>query len=323
MSNIPVTLSEIRRARRRIAGIAYRTPLYFSPRLSDLMGAQVYLKLESYQPIRVFKIRGAANKILSLSVDEQRRGFVAASSGNHGLAVSCVAERIGTAATIVVPTTAVEEKVRAIEEYGAKVEKYGRFHDERMSRAIEIQRTTGAVFIHPFDDPDIIAGQGTIGLEIIEDLPDVSTIIVPIGGGGLISGISIAIKGLRPSAKMIGVEPERASSMYQSIKTGKSVRLTDTTSIADGLATREPGTYTLEITKQNVNDILLVSEAQIERAVFTCMKECHLVVEPSAAAVIAALTDVYRPNVGEKIVLVLSGGNISLKALANILSKFS
>jgi threonine dehydratase len=323
MSSVPITLGAIQRARERIAGIVYRTPLYFSPRLSDLMRAQVYLKLEPYQPIHVFKIRGATNKILNLSLAEQRRGFIAASSGNHGLAVSYVAHRIGTTATIVVPTTAVEEKVRAIEEYGAKVEKYGRFHDERMSRAMEIQRTTHAIFIHPFDDPDIIAGQGTIGLEIAEDLPDVNTIIVPIGGGGLISGISIAIKSLKPSAKMIGVEPERASSMYESIKTGKCVRLTDTTSIADGLATREPGKFTLEITKQNVDDILLVSESQIEKAVFTAIKECHLVVEPSAAAVIAALTDVYHPKVGEKVVLVLSGGNISFKTLGGILSKFS
>jgi len=323
MSNIPVTLAAIQRARARISGIAYKTPLYFSPRLSDLTGAQVYLKLESFQPIRVFKIRGASNKILNLSFAERRRGFVTASSGNHGLAVSYVAKRLATTATIVVPITAVEEKVRAIEEYGAKVEKYGRFHDERMSRAIEIQRTTGAVFVHPFDDPDIIAGQGTIGLEIIEDLPDVNTVFVPIGGGGLISGISIAIKSLRPTAKVIGVEPERASSMYQSIKTGKPTRLTDTTSIADGLATREPGTYTFEIARKNVDDILLVNEAQIERAVFTAMKDCHIVVEPSAGAVFAALTDVYHPKGGEKIVLVVSGGNISLRVLGTILSKFS
>jgi threonine dehydratase len=203
------------------------------------------------------------------------------------------------------------------------VEKYGRFHDERLSRALEIQKTTGAVFIHPFEDPDIIAGQGTIGLEIIEDLPDVNTVIVPIGGGGLISGISIAIKSLKPAAKMIGVEPERASSMYQSMKNGKITRLTDTTSIADGLATREPGPLTFETAKRNVDNILLVSEAQIEKGVFTAIKECHTIVEPSAAAVFAALTDAYRPKTAEKIVLVVSGGNISLKILGAILSKYS
>jgi threonine dehydratase len=322
MSNLPVTLGAIQKARVRILNIAYRTPLYFSPRLSALTGAYVYLKLESYQPIHVFKIRGAANKILKLSTNDRSRGFVAASSGNHGIAVSYVAKRLGTTATVVVPTTAVEEKVKGMEEYGAKVERYGRFHDERLNRALEIQKTTGAVFIHPFEDPDIIAGQGTIGLEIIEDLPDVNTVIVPIGGGGLISGISTAIKSLKPAANMIGVEPERASSMYQSIRNGKITRLTDTTSIADGLATREPGPLTFETAKRNVDNILLVSEAQIEKGVFTAINECHTIVEPSAAAVFAALADAYRPKAGEKIVLVVSGGNISLKILGEILSKY-
>lgn len=234
-----------------------------------------------------------------------------------------MAKQLGTTSTVVVPTTAVEEKIRAIEDYGAKVEKYGRFHDERMGRAMEIQRTSGAMFIHPFDDPDIIAGQGTIGLEIIEDLPDVNTVIAPIGGGGLISGLCVAIKSLRPTARVVGVEPEAASSMYQSIKVGKRIRLEDTTSIADGLATREPGTYTFEIVRKNVDVILLVSESQIEQAVFTALKDCHLLVEPSAGAVFAALTYKYQPRLGEKIVLVVSGANASLRVVQEILSKFA
>jgi threonine dehydratase len=178
------------------------------------------------------------------------------------------------------------------------------------------------VLIHPFDDPDVIAGQGTIGLEICEDLPDVNAVIVPIGGGGLISGISTAIKSLRPAAKMLGVEPEKASSMYESIKSGKITHLPDTTSIADGLATREPGLLTFDIVKKNVDEILLVSEEQIERAVFTAMKECHLVIEPSAAAAIAGLIEKVQVRTGEKIVVVVSGGNVSLQTLSNILSKY-
>mgnify|MGYP001100758540 CR=1 FL=1 len=323
MSSLPVTLSMIQEARRRIVNIAHRTPLYFSPRLSALTNAKVYLKLECYQPIRVFKIRGATNKILRLSAEEHKRGFVAASSGNHGLAVSYVANLVGASATIVVPTTAVQEKIGAIEEYGAKVVKHGLFHDERMSKALEIQRATGAVFIHPFDDPDVMAGQGTIGLEVCEDLPDVETAIVPIGGGGLISGISTAIKGLRPATRVVGVEPEKASSMFQSIKNGKIIRLVDTTSIAEGLAAREPGVNTFEVVKRNVDEILLVSEEQIEKAMFTVMKECHLVIEPSAAAAFAALIWKYHPKVGERIVVVVSGGNVSLKFLGMILSKYS
>jgi threonine dehydratase len=322
MNSLPVTLSTIQDAKVRIANVAYRTPLYFSPRLSQLTNANVYLKLECYQPIRVFKIRGATNKILRLPAHERARGLVAASSGNHGLAVSYLAQRFRTEATIVVPTNAVEEKVKAIQEYGAKVVKHGLFHDERFNKAVEIQKSTGAVLIPPFDDSDIIAGQGTIGLEICEDLPDVNTVMVPIGGGGLISGISIAIKSLKPAAKVIGIEPEKASSMYQSIKNGKITRLLDTTSIADGLATREPGALTFEIAKRNVDEILLVSEEQIERAVFTVMQECHLIIEPSAAAAFAGLLEKAQVRAGENVVVVVSGGNVSLQALSRILSKY-
>lgn len=322
MSSPQVTLSAIQEAKDRIVNVAYRTPLYYSPRLSALTKANVYLKLESYQPIRVFKIRGAANKILKLNPDERKRGLIAASSGNHGLAVSYLAKMTGTHATIVVPTNAVQEKVKAIEEYGGIVVKHGLFHDERFEKAMEIQKATGAVLIPPFDDPDVIAGQGTTGLEIYEDLPEVERVIVPIGGGGLISGISTAVKSLKPGVKVLGVEPEKASSMYQSVKNGKITRLSDTTSIADGLATREPGALTYEIVKRNVDDIVLVSEEQIEKAVFTAMSECHLVIEPSAAAAIAALLEKIRPKLEEKVVVVVSGGNVSLKTLASVLSKY-
>jgi threonine dehydratase len=322
MNTPPVTLSAILEAKGRIVNVAYRTPLYFSPRLSALTNAKVYLKLESYQPIRVFKIRGAANKILKLNPDERKRGLIAASSGNHGLAVSYLAKLTETHATIVVPTNAVQEKVKAIEEYGATVVKYGLFHDERFEKALEIQKATGAVLIPPFDDPDVIAGQGTAGLEICEDLPEANMVIVPIGGGGLISGISTAVKSLKPGVKVLGVEPEKASSMYQSLRNGKITRLSDTTSIADGLAAREPGSLTYEIVKRNVDDIVLVSEEQIEKAVFTTMNECHLVVEPSAAAAVAALLEKVHPKSGEKVVVVISGGNVSLKTLVAVLSKY-
>jgi len=320
---LQVSLEEIREASRRIASFAYKTPLYFSPALSTLTNTNVYLKLECYQPIRVFKIRGAANKILQLSNQERKKGLVAASSGNHGLAVSYLAKLTGVPATIVVPTTVVEEKMRAMQEYGATVVKKGLFHDERLAKALEIQRSTGAVMVPPFDDPAIIAGQGTIGLEIFESLPDVNVVIVPIGGGGLISGIATAIKSLKPDVQVFGVEPERASSMYASVKSGKITRLSDTASIADGLATREPGKLTFDCVKQYVDEILLVSEEQIERAVYTTMKECHIVIEPSAAAAVAALVDKLRLKPGLKVAIVVSGGNVSLKLLHSILSKYS
>jgi threonine dehydratase len=321
MSENQVSLHSIKDARQRIAGVTYRTPLYLSPRLTNRTHTNVFLKLESYQPTRVFKIRGAANKILKLSPAEREHGLVAASSGNHGLSVSYVAKLVGVSATIVVPTNAVEEKVGIIEEYGARVVKQGLYHDERMSKALEIQKATGATLIHPFDDPDVISGQGTIGLEICEDLPNVDTVVVPIGGGGLISGVSTAIKSLNPSVRVIGVEPEKASSMYQSMKEGKIVRLTDTTSIADGLAAREPGSLTFAISKKNVDEIILLTEEEIEKAVFDVIKECHIIVEPSAAAAIAALAKIKPRKVNENVAVVVSGGNISRKILANVLSK--
>jgi threonine dehydratase len=290
--------------------------------LSALTDARIYLKLECYQPIRVFKVRGAANKILKLSTEERKRGLIAASSGNHGLAVSYIAKLTGAKATIVVPTSAVEEKVRAIEEYGATVIKHGLFHDERFEKALEIQARTGAVLIPPFDDLDIMAGQGTIGLEIYEELPTVDAVVVPIGGGGLISGIAAAVKSLKPDVKVFGVEPEKASSMYHSLKRGAITRLTDTTSIADGLAAREPGVLTFECVKRYVNEICLVSEEEIEKAVFTTMKECHLLIEPSAAAAVAALMEKIHVERNMEVVVVVSGGNISLKVLAKVLSKY-
>jgi threonine dehydratase len=323
MSNRLVTLNEIREAKERIAKIAFRTPLYLSPGLSKLANAKVYLKLESYQPIRVFKVRGASNKILKLTPEERGRGLIAASSGNHGLAVAYLAKLTGTQATIVVPTTAVDEKVNAIGEFGAKVIKHGLFHDQRYEKAVEIQKATGAVMIPPFDDADIIAGQGTIGLEICEDLPAVTKVVVPIGGGGLISGIATAVKSLKPEAKVFGVEPEKASSMHDSVKNGKLTRLSDTGSIAEGLAAREPGVLTFEHVKRYVDEVLLVSEEQIEKAVYTVMKEAHLVVEPSAAAAVAALLERLHPEKNDEVVVVVSGGNISLKILSNILQKYS
>jgi threonine dehydratase len=322
MAGLEVNLRAIEDASRRIANIAYKTPLYYSPALSNLTGAKVYLKLESYQPIRVFKVRGAANKILKLSQHERTRGLVAASSGNHGVAVSYLAKLTGNEATIVVPTNAVDEKVKAIEEYGGTVIKHGLFHDERYAKALEIQKATGAVLIPPFDDPDIIAGQGTIGLEIHQDLPTANAVIVPIGGGGLISGIATALKSLKPETRIFGVEPEKASSMYLSIKSGKITRLSDTTSIADGLAAREPGVLTFECVKRYVDEILLVSEEDIEKAVFTVMRECHLIIEPSAAAAVAALVEKPDLRKNAEIVVVVSGGNISLKLLSMILSKY-
>lgn len=314
------TLEDVKRAAKTIEGIAYRTPLYRSEYLSRRFDANVFLKLECYQPIRVFKIRGAANKMLRLDRSQRDRGVVAASSGNHGLAVAYVARVLGTTATVVVPTSAVREKVEAIKEQGATVVEYGRSHAERFARTLEIQKEQGAALVHPFDDPEIIAGQGTIGLEVLEDLPAVDTILVPIGGGGLISGISLAAKAGKPEMKVYGVQSSKAPSMYESLKAGKPVQLDDSSTIADGLAPGEPGQLTFRITKKYVDGVLLTSDEEIRKATKLALESLHLLIEPSAAAVIAALGESYRPKRGENLVLVISGGNISLKLLRELLS---
>jgi len=206
-----VSFEDILEANKRIKSLVFRTPLYHSVALSKRIGVATYLKLECFQPIGVFKIRGAINKIRSLSKSELRKGLVTASSGNHGLAVAYAAKLHGVKATVVVPENAVEEKIRAIEDYGAEVIKNGRNYDEAYAKALEIRKESEATFVHPFNDPLVIAGQGTIGLELLEDIPDVDTIIVPIGGGGLIAGVSIATKTLKPSVKIVGVQPEGES----------------------------------------------------------------------------------------------------------------
>lgn len=317
----PPTIGEIRNAARRIKGIAFRTPLYRSEYLSRRFDANVFLKLECYQPTRAFKIRGAANKILSLSKGDKSRGVVAASSGNHGLAVSYVAKLLGIKATIVVPEHAVREKVDAIHEQGGTVIEYGRSHQERFSHAIDIQRNEGAALVHPFDDPKVIAGQGTIGLEILEDLPDVDTIIVPVGGGGLISGISLSVKAGKRNTEIYGVQSDRAGSMYESLKAGKPVMVEDTHTIADGLAPGRPGELTFRVTREHVDAVLLTSDDSIRLATKTALEALHLMIEPSAAAVIAVVGRAYKPRRGENLVLVVSGGNISLKLLRELLNE--
>jgi threonine dehydratase len=314
-------VGDIKRAAKAIDGIAHRTPLYRSEHLSRRLDANVFLKLECFQPTRVFKIRGAANRMLQLGRAQRDRGVVAASSGNHGLSVAYVARLIGASATIVVPTTAVREKVEAIKEQGATVVGHGRSHAERYTRAQQIQKERGAVLVHPFDDPEVIAGQGTIGLEILEDLPDVDTILVPVGGGGLISGISLAIKAGRPEAKIYGVQSEKAPSMYESLKADKPVRLNDVGTIADGLAPGEPGQLTFRIVKKYVDGVVLTSEDKIRSATRLALESLHLLIEPSGAAVLAALDGSYQPRRGENLVLVISGGNISLDLLRELLNE--
>ena len=316
-----VSFQNVLEASRKIRNLVTRTPTYHSVFFSQRTGAEVYLKLECFQPVGVFKIRGAINKICSLSPSELKKGLVAASSGNHGLAVAYAAKIYGAKAVVVVPENAVKEKVEAIESYGAEVVKYGKDYDEAYSKAVEIRKETGTTFVHPFNDSFVIAGQGTVGLELLEDVPDLNTIIVPIGGGGLISGISIAAKTLNPDIRIVGVQPEGAPAVYRSWKAGKIVELDSVNTVADGLAARKPLDLTFKIIKRYVDTILLVTEQEIGEAVLALLHEAHILAEPSGAASLAALLFKYHPKLKEKVAVIVSGANISMDYLASLLKQ--
>src|SRR5438309_4122689 len=310
-------LKEIEAAAQRISGVASRTPLIESPALSRRFGRKVYLKLECFQPIRVFKIRGAYNKISQLSTKK----IVAASSGNHGIAVAYSSRILGKQCKVVVPEAAVKEKLDVVQEYGADVVKFGRYHSDRETKAREIAGETGATFVPPFNDPDIIAGQGACGLEIAQQLDDFDSGIVPVGGGGLISGISIAIKSLKPSARVYGVEPTGATKMQASLSAGKIVMINEPKSIADGLIPASVGDLTLETCQKNVDGMFSVSDDEILSAMKLLIEEAHIFPEPSGSAPLAVLSKPESRNrLGDRVVLVVSGGNVSLSLLNRLLS---
>lgn len=316
-----ITITDIREARERIAPYVNRTVLDLSRTFSDLSGQTVFFKPENLQKTGAFKFRGAVNSVLSLPEEEGRRGIITGSSGNHGQAVACAARAAGYPATIVVPEDASSAKVDAIRGYGAEVLFCGRVSSERIRRALELVEERGMTFLHPFDDPRVMAGQGTIGLEILEDLPDVDAVLVPIGGGGLISGISTAIKALKPSVKVFGVEPAGSNSMYRSLQMGRRTALERIETLADGLRTNIPGEVTFEVVRELVDDIVLVGEDSIRQAMMLLLGRGKMLVEPSGAVTAAALLEKGLPFVGKKVVAVLSGGNVSMDLLAEILEE--
>ncbi len=316
-----VSFQDILEASRKIRNFVTRTPTYFSVVFSQRTGAEVYLKLECFQPVGAFKIRGAVNKIRSLSVSELKKGLVAASSGNHGLSVAYAAKIYGAKAVVVVPKNAVKEKVEAIESYGAEVVKYGKDYEEAYSKALEIQKKTKRTFVHPFNDPFVIAGQATIGLELLEDVSDLDTIIVPVGGGGLISGIAVAAKTVKPDIKIIGVQAEGAPAIYRSWKAGKIVEIDSVKTVADGLVARKPLDLSFRIIKRYVDNILLVTDREIGEAVLALLREAHILAEPSGAASLAALLFKHHPKPEEKVAVIISGANISIGYLTSLLNK--
>lgn len=309
MSTAP-TLNSIRAAQERLRGVIHDTPLVSSQSLSEAAGVDLKFKPENLQVTGSFKIRGAFNKVAQVA-ESGARGVVTASSGNHGQAVAWAARHFGLPARIVVPTTAPAIKVASAEAFGAIVEGYGTRSRERMDRAHAVAAELSYAFVPPYDDAAVMSGQGTIGLEILEAWPDVDTIVVPIGGGGLISGIATAIKESRPDVTVIGVEPEGAAKAYRSREAQQSVELPSTESIADGLITLSLGKLTHPIIERYVDELTTVSESQIRKAFWLLLTRLKLVVEPSGAVTAAYLFAHGRERLaGRRVAAVISGGNV-------------
>lgn len=311
-------LFEIEEARIEINDFIHETPMLVSELLNAEAGRQIYLKSEHLQKTGSFKIRGATN-----AVKRAERGgarfITAASSGNHGQAVASIAGKLGIPAVIVVPEDANRVKVAAIEAYGGQIEYCGFTSADRIPRAKQLAEENGGVYIPPYDHPDIIAGQGTVGLEILEQLPDVDVIVVPVGGGGLISGILTAVKAIKPEVRIIGVEPETGNDTFLSLEAGEITAVAGSTTIADGLRTSQPGELTFPILQQYVDGIVLVSEEEIKSAMQFVIERTKQLIEPSAATGVAAVLAGKAGAANEKIVVVLSGGNIDLMQLRSCL----
>ena len=314
-----VQYSDVKLANERISQYIKHTPLYYSGYLSQVTNNQVFLKLENLQNTNAFKLRGAFNYTLQIDPSIGKRGVITASSGNHGKAVAYAASYIGYPAKVVVPVDAPLTKVKSIKDFGAEVIPWGRFTNERNEKAKEIAEKEGLIFIDSVDHPWIIAGQGTIGLEITEDLSEVEAVLVPVGGGGLISGVSIAVKEKNPKVKIYGVEPEGSNSMHLSLSKGKIAELENINTIADGLRSNKPGNLAFSIVKRYVEDILLVSDDEIRMALKILLMEDKFLAEPSGAVAMAALLSGRFPHKNMKIAIVVSGGNVDLENVKSIL----
>lgn len=314
-----IGIEDIVAARELIADTIHTTPLLASEQLSHFAGNRIFLKAEHLQKTGSFKIRGATNKVKH-AVREGAGAVTAASSGNHGQAVAYIAGKLGMTATIVVPEDAAQCKIQAIESYGGKIEKCGTTSAQRLPRAMELAKQENGMFVPPYDDPLIMAGQGTVGLEILEQLDELDAILVPIGGGGLISGIVTAIKETKPSIQVIGVEPESARDTYLSLLQKRIVPIEGTTTIADGLRTTQPGDLTFPVIQKYVDDVVLVNEEEIRYAFCFVLERMKQVIEPSSATTVACVMFQKLPMRHKRIVAVVSGGNVDLVQIARLLA---
>src|SRR4051812_278565 len=314
----PVTLDDVRGAQKMLSGVARMTAMEGSRHLSQLVGASVHLKCENLQRTGSFKLRGAYVRIAGLLPEERAAGVVAASAGNHAQGVALASALLGVHATVFMPMGAPLPKISATREYGAEVRLHGQVVDETLAAAQEYAAETGAVFIHPFDHPDVITGQGTVGLEILEQCPEVRTIVVGVGGGGLVAGIATAVKALRPDVRVVGVQAEGAAAYPPSLAAGRPVSVESPVTMADGIKVGRPGDVPFRIVHDLVDEVRTVSENNLFSALLLCLERAKLVVEPAGASPVAAL--LADPEAFEgPVVALLSGGNVDPLLMQRIL----
>ena len=311
-----VSLEDVKKAKKEIQETIHRTPILTSSLLDERCGREVFLKAEHLQKTGSFKIKGATNAVKQ-AVAAGARSITAASSGNHGQAIAYIAGRIGIPAVIVVPEDANRAKAEAIKAYGANVEYCGLTSAERIPRAKQLAERNNGIYIPPYDHPAVIAGQGTIALEVLEQVPEADAIVVPVGGGGLISGILSAVKNIKPSVRVIGVEPETANDTFLSLQKGEITAISGISTIADGLRTSQPGDLTFPILKEHLDGLVLVSETEIKEAFQFLLERMKQLTEPSGATALAAVMAGKAGNAHEKTVVVLSGGNVDLHQIAD------
>ena len=313
-----LTLAAIQAALHRMEKVVHCTQLDYSTTFSRMAGCEVYLKLENLQKTGSFKIRGAYNKIVTLSDEERRRGVITASAGNHAQGVAFAANQAGIAATIVMPEVAPLAKIQATRGYGAEVVLAGGVYDEAYAKACELQQISGATFVHAFDDPAVMAGQGTIGLEMLTEMPDLSAVVVPVGGGGLIAGVATAIKEINPKIRVIGVQASGAPAVYLSKRAHARVETPEAVTMADGIAVRLPGAQTFAAIEKYVDDVVIVDEEEIAATILLLLERSKLMVEGAGAVSLAALVHGKLPLSG-KVAAVLSGGNVDVNFISRII----
>jgi threonine dehydratase len=315
---LTLTLNDFKEVRARIAPHIKHTPLLSSSQLSELTGYEVRTKAEMFQRVGSYKIRGPLNKFALMSEEDKRRGVVCSSAGNHAQGVALAAKIHGIRAVVCMATNATPAKIAATKAYGAEVVLHGNIWDEANEKAKELVRNEGLTYVHPFDDAQLIAGQGTLGLEIVQDWPDVDAVIVPIGGGGLIAGVSMAVKSHNPNAKVIGVESSDGPAMQRSVASGK-LETIECNTIIDGLRVRRAGEINFSVVQRFVDDIVALPDREIFEAMIWVMERCKLVIEGAAAAPVAALLHgLVKLPAGSKVAVVLSGGNVNLDQIRGL-----